>query len=405
MRRQDVPARCEDPDARAVLNAARSSLVFSPYRPKKVYDLDANGRAVLFQPGRLSADALAILSYPDPQRFAGGDSDFHRLAQRSFVYDDALAVLWLTHDGDLDRARRVLATLAALQRPDGAWGFGFGAGPEDGFYNAAYVRTGTVAWVVYALAHYRVVSRDPQFDGVAERATRWLLAQRAPGDPLLRGGAGRWRDAAHFEPDWRADFVATEHQVDAWFALRAASRAWPELAQRLDLTTTAQQLAIAMRRSLWLPEGRYAQGLGPAGTPDRESALDAAGTWTALWEIAEARPEYAQQMLSWVTRVHGIDVDGWPGLRPYRDAPPETWFVEGSVALPLAYKRLGLMETARQRWQPLVQLACAAGLPLVYAPNWHADFPFTPAAAPTLWLLLAGQEIVEGGAPWLWAER
>lgn len=403
LQREDMPSRCETPDAAALLQAAQRSLVLHPYRPRVIYDLDDAGRAVPFHAGRLAPDALAVLSYPDPQRFAGGAADFARMAHRSFLYDNALAVLWLVHVGDLPRARRVLATVAALQRPDGAWGFGFNAGDEDGYYNAAYVRTGAVAWVVYALAHYQQASHDVQFADTLARATQWLLAQRDAQTGLFRAGSGRWLDAAHFQPSWPARFFSTEHQIDVWFALAALARLSP---QGTDVARYAQGLRAGIYQRLWLPEERrFAQGMAVDGQPDKLSALDASGTWAALWLLAQGDRVRAEQVLSWVTQQHAIVASGWNGLRPYRDGAPTTWFVEGSIAEPLALSRLGHAEAAQRPWQMLGQLACTGGLPLVYAPDWHTDFPLTPAAAPTLWFLIAGQEIVEGSAPWLWTER
>ena len=205
-----------------------------------------------------------------------------------------------------------------------------------------------------------------------------------------------------------ACFAATEHQIDVWFALRASSLAWPQLAHTVGLEHVAQQLAAGLQR--WLrhaDEPRYVQGT-PAdltGVCDPESALDAAGTWSALWELAMGKAAGARELLAWVDAHHALDVHGWPGLRPYLDQGPATWFVEGSIARPLALWRLGEHRAAHAAWQPLLQLACMGGLPLVYAPDWHPDFPLTPAAAPTLWLLMAGQEIDAHGQPWLWAER
>ncbi len=403
--RADVPAKCQQPDTHALLQLARQSLVLEAYRPRAIYDLDANDRPVPFRANPLAADALAVLSYPEPRRFAGGDRDFARMAHRSFLYDNALAALWLVHDGDLARARRVLATVAALQRPDGAWGFGFNAGVDDGYYNAAYVRTGTVAWVVYALAHYRSASGDTRYDATLERATRWLLAQRDASSDLFFAGTGRWIDAVHFQPQWPARFFATEHQIDTWFALQAVTHAWPALAQAQHLPDVARSLAAAIQQRLWLPdEQRFAQGRAGSHL-DATSALDVAGTWSALWLLAQGDAARARQALAWVAAQHVVVARGWTGLRPYRDSPPETWFVEASIAQPLAHARLGQHEVAEQEWLPLAQLACAGGLPVVYAPDWHADFPLAPATAPTVWWLIAAQEIVEGGAPWLWTER
>ena len=369
-----------------------------------MYDLDAQNRPVPVAVGALPADARAVVGFPAPARFDGADPGFARLADRAFLYDNALALLWLTHTGHAAEARQLVATLVALQRADGAWGFGFSTAADDSFYNAAYVRTGTVAWVVYALAHYRQTSGDHAADVALDRGVRYLLAQRDPQTGLLRGGRGRWRTASAFEPDWPADFAATEHQIDSWFALRAVDLAWPTLGTQLHLRDEAARLAQATDRWLWLPnEKRFAQGRqGPK--LDLESALDASGTWAALWLIARGERSRANDVLAWVARVHAVEVDGWPGWRPYRDEPPVTWFVEGSLAIPLARHRLGQHADVATLWQTVLELVCVGGVPVVYASHWATDFPLTPAAAPSLWFLVVGQELGASGSGWLWTE-
>lgn len=400
--RRPTEGPCAQPDAKAWLDKAAKSLVFAPFRPTEpAYDHDRD-RAVQVTVRRPDPRALAVLSYPYPERFAGADSGFAQLSRRSFTYDDALALLWLSGQGDFERAQGLALTLQALQNPDGSWGFSF-AVDGDGFYNANYLRAGTVAWAAYALAKYQSLSADSQFAGTLERALLWMQAQ-TPANGLVRAGRGWWRNGSSFEPEFNADFAATEHQIDAWFAYRAAAAADSDMAGRLGLLTAADRLAEAIDRQLWLPaEQRYAQGLQPEG-PDRHSALDAAGTWAALLDLARGRPDRARQALAYVQRAHAIEAQGWPGLRPYLADEPATWFVEGSLALPLGLLRLGDRDEARKTFAVAVQLACAGDVPLVYAPDWHADFPLSPAAAPTLWFLLVGREL-QGGAPVLWAEK
>lgn len=394
---------CVDADPKTWLAKAKASLVVRPYRPSVVYDVGADGKAVAVAIGVVPEDSLAVLSYPHTERFRGGDAGFQQMRGRSFVYDDALAVLWWTSVGDLDTARRVLQTLAALQRPDGAWGFGFAA-EGDGFYNASYVRTGAVAWVVYAIAKYQFEAKDLRFAGPLAKACTWLLGQRdAKG--LVRGGYGHWVGPDQFDPTFRATWMATEHQIDAWFALHAAADADPRLEKRLGLRLVALELSRAIEKHLWLgDEARYAQAALPEGT-DRHSALDAAGTWSALYAIALGKPTRARQALDWVAQHHAIVIAGWRGLRPYLDQAPETWFVEGAVAETLAQWRLGNLDAARAGLQVFADLACEGGVPLVYSPVWQEDFPLSPAVAPTVWFLFAGAEIVDGADRFLWQER
>ena len=95
----------------------------------------------------------------------------------------------------------------------------------------------------------------------------------------------------------------------------------------------------------------------------------------------------------------------WSGWQPYAGEPPRTWFVEASVARALVLARLGRDREAHAALAELTSLACTAGVPLVYATDWAPDFPATPAAAPTLWYLLVGQELRRPDARWLWRER
>ncbi len=392
---------CRDAAARPWLERAARSIALRPYRPGPGYDVDLAGRAVPLPSNRVSPEALAVVSYPDPGRFSGAPSGFQELANRSFVYDDALFVLWALGNGRTDEARRVLLTLQSLQNPDGTWGFSF-AIHSDGFYNAGYVRAGAVAWVAYAAASYQIRSGDQQFSPLLERALRWLLQAEA-GKGLVRAGRGRWLADGRFDPSWPAEFTATEHQIDAWFALRAAATADPAMAQRLDLQGGASRIRKQMNELLWLPhQGRFAQGIAGADL-DHASALDASGTWGALWALANGDRRRAEAALAHVDSHHALVVLGWPGWRPYQPGAPETWFVEGGLARALALHRLGRTDEAQKAFGPAVDLACAGGVPLVYSPVWAADFPLSPAAAPTLWFLMVGAELY-GGEPLVWTE-
>lgn len=364
--------------------------------------MDARGRAVLLTTQPVAPGAMAVLSYPDPDRFAGAPAGFRPLGARSFSYDNALYVLWALQRGRPGDAKAVLLTLQALQLPSGAWGFSF-AVQQDGFYNAGYLRAGAIAWVVYALAKYQMVTADLQFSLSLRRGCQWLL-QAEGGTGLVRAGQGRWVSDDAFDPDWPADFTATEHQIDAWFALTAAASADPALAAELQLPQAALRIREQLTGVLWLQEqGRFAQGVA-TGQVDKGSALDAAGTWGALWAQANGMPDRAASALDHVSAVHSLPVLGWPGWRPYQPGLPETWFVEGSLGRVLALYRLGQPELALKAFAPVVDLACAGGVPLVYSPQWAPDFPLSPAAAPTLWFLLVGEEL-KGGTPLLWSER
>lgn len=95
-----------------------------------------------------------------------------RLSQRSFIYDDALAVLAFLGANRSDRARAILTQLAKLQSDDGSLPFSV-----DGYLGPVvddYRRTGALAWVGYAAVQYEFKTRSGEFRPCAERIASYL---------------------------------------------------------------------------------------------------------------------------------------------------------------------------------------------------------------------------------------
>jgi len=388
-------ARCARPDPVAEAKRAVAALRVVSFKSRPMYDVGAGRKSVTFTPRDAGPDARAVITFPFPDKFDGAPNGFERLKWRSYTYDNALYALWHTANGNQEDAAEILATLAALQRLDGAWGFSFDV-RHGSFYNAGYVRTGAVAWVTYAFAMYAEAFDDDRFAGPTVRGAKWLDRQVDAKTGLLRGGSGRWIDGGKsFEPGYVADWSSTEHNVDAYFAFKALRHAG------FQTRTDPAALATLIAARLYLQdEGRYAQGLQPTGH-DRISALDAAGTWTALFDVSRGANKRAVSALAWVDRVHGVNDGGWRGYKPYQRGP-NVWFVEGSIARALADHRLGRKQRARAFVSEVAQLACIAGGPLLYSTSWAPDFPATPAAAPTLWFALTVREVSAGKQPFLW---
>lgn len=391
--------RCAAPDVRHWAALASSSLQVAKFVARPLYDLDGAGGA-LHLPPVTCVDCWAVVSYPDPLRHAGGEPGFARLKNRSFTYDNALVALVRLSEGRVAEARQLLSTLAALQRTDGGWGFSFNI-TGDGFYNAGYVRAGVVSWVLYAMARYTEVTKDRRYIAAMRRAGLWLLAHRAPTTGLILGGRGRWLDAgARYEPGYVAPWASTEHNVDAWFAVRLAAHVDP--AGRWPLL---KPLGAAIQQHLWLDsEGRYARGV-TGTTHDRVAALDAAGTWSALFTIAAGQPARAVRAIAFVDDRLGFQEGGWQAHRPDDERGDRLWFVEASVARGMTLARLGQVRRARESLTQLAQWACARGLPLAYSDRWAQDFPLTPAAAPTAWFVLAAREVAQQQPAFLWRRR
>lgn len=190
---------CDEIDVWKWATMASESLTTRPFVSRPLYDLDAADRPVVFTPGPCAL-CEAVVSYPDPLRHRGAPDGFERMKGRSYLYDNALYALLRTAEGRQSSARAVLDTLVALQRSDGAWGFSFMI-EGGGFYNAGYVRSGAVAWVVYAMARYELRFSDDRYRSAMRRAGAWLSGRIDRPHGLIRGGLGRWvDDGAHFDP-------------------------------------------------------------------------------------------------------------------------------------------------------------------------------------------------------------
>lgn len=325
--------------------------------------------------------------------FAGADTV---LAGRSYIYDNALALLWFAWTGDEQVSRGLASTLVASQGAGGAWG-AYLPLDDDDCYNDRYVRSGIVGWAAYALSYYaRKYSSDAARKG-AEQAAGYLEAQIVD-DPgaetvgLVQGGRGRWvgKDGVErFEAEYRFSSAVTEHQFDAHQALAHTGR------------PAAAKLAAQVKARLWLKqEGRFALAAHPEQVDSRR-ALDAAGAWGALW-LADAGDEAgARRSLSYTRQAFATRDRSLCGYRPYLDPvegpqsvrPEDLIFVEGTLGVGLAAHRLGDKETAREALGLAVQLSCSTAGGLPYANVEAAGFSTLPGVAPTLWFLLLEREM------------
>lgn len=332
--------------------------------------------------------ALAVLSFP-------GDD---HLNQRTYLYDQALAILWFSSVGDDRKARRLARTLVALQKHDGSWGFSFDAG-EKGFYDHGYVRTGSVAWAGWALAYHAARADDDDAQKAAERAASYAESRQLGDDhgeiaELYAAGAG-YHDPNTGERTLgeRVDFVATEHQFDVHMLLRA-----------LD-PGAADALEERLLQTVWLrQEGRFAMG-GDGHRRDERRALDVSGGWGALWLLSVDRRQLAETSLEFtLDRFPADDSSPSGGFVPYLDEvegyrpEDELIFVEGSLGVALAALRLDRPDTTRRILKMAARLGNARGPGIPYANRSDGDFTDTPAAASTLWFLMVHRELTTGEA-------
>jgi hypothetical protein len=376
-----------------------------------------------FLDGALRERGRGLLAVTDPD------------ANRFAIYDSALAALVLLRRGRRDDAGRLLAGLSALQYDDGALPFSFtGAGPD----RVRFVRAGAVAWVGYAAAEYLdadvVAGRDRDLAlHLAHQAAGYLLRARvaAPGDPrdgLIAGGEGDLRyeisdGKVHeaIEPGALA-WVSVEHNIDAYFFLRALAR----VSDTADYAEAATRLGSTLIARAWHDaRGQFARGVGTHGRDDL-LALDCAA-WGAVFLVAtgdqdRARIAFATAEQRYASRDPHT---GATGHRPYaegpvfedprlqrfyqRSLPAPTWeriaavWPEGSAGVALAALRTGRADRAREILDAIEPLRLAGGA----MPTFTLEVPFTfdtdPSVAGTAWVELVRFELArDGNRPTLW---
>ena len=198
-----------------------------------------------------------------------------------------------------------------------------------GQVDQAYIRTGSMAWVVYAYSIYMQLSLDYTPALYLQRMISFLLTLQSSVSDLTEGlfylGYGEYRDPGYQFVPGKILSVSTEHQVDVYFAFMRASGvlglAATQLLKTLTITnaqatslantavqiagiaaTVATQLIANLYIAPGILPGHFAQG-ATGNTLDTSQALDAGGTWAALLCDALGRDDLATQCLEFVTQL------------------------------------------------------------------------------------------------------
>ncbi|WP_456277684.1 hypothetical protein [Bacillus sp. AK128] len=215
-----------------------------------------------------------IRSYSVP-----ADDPLSKLAihRRSWLYDNALAVISFSLAGDQERASNILSSLAELQNEDGSFAFAYDVyiGPID-----ETKRSGSIAWLGDSILKYETAFGDSQFRPVAESIAQYLLSQQDHQTGSIKGG-----------PD--VDWYSTEHNIDAYFFFRDFGM--------LTGDDTYNEISDAIRQALltdhWnTEEGRFNQGIH-----DQAEALDA-NSWGAIFLLAVGEEELAKSAVSYLSK-------------------------------------------------------------------------------------------------------
>ena len=377
-----------------------------------------------------------LLSYRVPKE----DPVYPYMSGKSFVYDDALAAVALTMAGQYREVEYILTALKRLVKEDGSLWFVYNTRndwPSEGDRDGAIVRTGSVAWVGYALTYYlrarlrddgSFLKRDPLASGflkTAESIAGFLLENRVEGgagarDGLVTGGLGSYAlvvppGASKPEESYdgnKVRWVSTEHNIDAYFFLRDLGG----LSGEGRYADAAEQIGKRLM-GLWSSrDAQFYQGVFESGELDTALPLDGA-SWGALFLFGTGRDGHGRSCLEAMEERFRSQADGFQGYRPYSfeavyendqvgmfffpGAPRTLWrdlnFVwgEGSFGAASAFIRGGKRDKALGIVESLLTLRDGGGFRYASCtvPYLFNDYP---SVASTAWFVIA-VEMLKGG--------
>jgi hypothetical protein len=198
-------------------------------------------------------------------------------------------------------------TVGQLQ-PEGSLSFSFDV--YYGLPDSVYIRTGAMAWVSYAYAMYMELTADYTSALYLQKMLNFLLTLESTDQDLrnglFKGGYGSYQNPGYHYVPGAKQWCSTEHNIDVYFAFVRASKVLPTAATELlkrgwitgDQATSLRQTASTLKTkainvanklltNVYIPPGadpgHFAQGVQETGSLDTAVALDAAGSWAAMF--------------------------------------------------------------------------------------------------------------------------
>lgn len=306
-----------------------------------------------------------VVSYIVPP----SDPSYPYLFNRSWIYDDALAVIALSMEGECQTARKTLPALAGLLDADGKLGFSYNT--ADSWFDNTRYRTGAIAWVGYSFVLYQEACGDSQFQSAAENIADWILTMQDPTTGSVKGG-----------PD--VGWFSTEHNIDAYFFLRDIGL----LKGNTIYLEAAKRIKQSLLTNHWNPSyGCFQQGIG-----DPVRVLDAA-SWGALFLLSIGQSAKAEGCLDFIeanfpTTVT-CNIGGVPqNISAYKpDVNTNLVWSEGSLGVAMAYQRAGKQAKHDEIVSEIWKIQGPNG-GIVYACPPAMDFHDWESVAGTAWMVM-----------------
>ena len=139
-------------------------------------------------------------------------------SRRYFLYDQALAIMALTHAGELDSAKKILNALWKMQMADGGW-FYYSQADGDHSSDPDKRSSGPIAWTLIAINFYTQKTGDrsylPMANNTVEYLKNLLVDTPFAGDgakAVLFDGVDSAQTPAYDE----SKLIAIEHNLDSY---------------------------------------------------------------------------------------------------------------------------------------------------------------------------------------------
>lgn len=255
--------------------------------------------------------------------------------QRTYTYDQGLALAVAVAQNDKAWADKLIEGLALIQVPSGTsrGAFPFSA-PQLGPTAADPIyRTGAQAIITYALLKYQEAygaSGNTLIESMTQDSLDYLQTQKATsGDTLglYAGGTGRYVSTV-LDSEYIIPWTSTEHNIDVWHTLKLAGK----ILHNQTYSDSADSLKDVILTKLWNPGlQRFNQGY-----EDTSDALDI-NSWGAIFLSAIGEYEKAEQANINVESFKST-VNGTSGYIPfianrgYPGATPTIWY-EGTYGV------------------------------------------------------------------------
>ena len=371
-----------------------------------------------------------IVSY----RLDPADPVYPYLRGRSYIYDDALAIIAFTMADRFKEAEDILFALSRQIRSDGSLWFGLNLHnnwPGEDSHEEATIRSGASAWAGYSAVFYlkKQIALTPGFSltdriprrflSFAEKTAEHLqsLQITEPGDPrygLVTGGIGSHILSSNegtvevSYSDERLNWVSAEHNIDAYFLF---SGLW-ELTGDPKWKTSAEMTTRGLL-SMWdSGKNQIIQGIKQDGRRDTVLPLDTS-SWGSMFLRAAGELEKAEQTLTEGTIRFANGPDG--EYRPYAGDPlyldstvtvdyfgrPDiTWnelditWPEGALGMAVAHIKAGNNEEAVKIIRTAAALSENGGIRYASLEVPHQFSTYTSVAS-SAWMVIAIEALLD----------